>query len=591
MGAKTWLKPRSLWPSRSSSSLSTRQPDAVGSADAQNDQRHLKEPVANVASDANATTIPQAIQSSATSSTFDNTPIRELWNIAYEKLREEESALVVEYEARLQGSVVAGLGEALKLKSNTRERMWAILQSKMNEVNKNTTKFNIGSTEIKMRDVAQLVLNVVGAANSYISQAVSANPSASIAWAGVSFLLPLFMNISTKKKNYIKCYESRKDAQHEFQQSHRQYKAALERLYRQILKFQTKSCCYYSNSSAFRYGLDAVKWNDWDQLVNDVRQRDAEFAAFEQIWRDLQHLEERLAAESLHRETMNSIAAIKTELCISREATESAMTRQEGHELLSWLCDIDPSLIYNTARESHEAGTNEWLITSEEFQSWERSDGSLLWLHGKAGSGKSVITSSVISYLKDKYSSRPSTALAYFYFTFSDLKKQEVDGMLASLIKHICSCLPAIPQSVKQLGDYKTKGERPDTKTLEAALIASTLKLSAVFFVIDGLDECPLFGRQRERLLKSLQNILLNTPKNFHVFLASRKEYDINLKIRPLLSLPDRFEIDLLVQRNTLNNDIYQYIISTLAAEEFQFWPVDVKEEVTKSLIEKADSM
>ncbi|KAK4083830.1 uncharacterized protein Triagg1_1492 [Trichoderma aggressivum f. europaeum] len=471
MGAKTWLQKHSLWPSRSSSSVSTRQPDAVDSAHAQNDQRHLKEPVANAAPNANASTVPQAkanktteqseatcIPSSVTSATFDDTPIRELWNVAYEKLREGEGALVAEYEARLQGSVVAGLGEGLKPKSNTRERMWAILQSKMNEVNQNTTKFNIGSTEVKMRDVAQLVLNVVGAANRYISQAVSANPSASIAWVGISVLLPLFTNISTesavqakgleyiaslisqsqmREELYIKCYESRKETQQEFQQSHREYKAALERLYRQILKFQAKSCYHFSNSSVFRYGLDAVKWNDWDQLVNDVRQRDTEFAAFEQIWRDLQHFEERLAAESLQRETIDSMAAIRGEMSISREAAERAMTKQERYELFDWLCDIDPSSIYNTARERHEPGTNEWLVQSKEFQTWERSDGSLLWLHGKAGSGKSIISSSVISYLKDKYASRPSTALAYFYFSFSDVKKQQVDGMLASLIKQI----------------------------------------------------------------------------------------------------------------------------------------------------------
>ncbi|KAL6786735.1 ankyrin repeat-containing domain protein [Trichoderma sp. SZMC 28012] len=623
MGVKTWLITHCLRPSRSSSSLSTRQSDIVDSADAQNDRRHLKEPVAHVAPDANASTVHQvkanetierseAIQSSATSPTFDKTPIRELWNVAYENLREEEGALVAEYEAKLQGSVVAGLGEALKIKSNTRERMWAILQSKMNEVNKDTTKFNIGSTEVKMRDVVQLVLNVVGAANNYISQAVSANPSASIAWAGISFLLPLCMNMSTesavqtkgleyisslisqsqlREELYIKCYESRKDAQHEFQQSHREYKAALERLYRQILKFQAKSCCYYSNTSAFRYGLDAVKWNDWDQLLKDVRQRDTEFAAFEQIWRDLQHLEERLAAERLQRETISSIAAIRTEMSISREVAESAMTKQERHKLFSWLCDIDPSSIYNTARERHEAGTNEWLIRSEGFENWERSDGSLLWLHGKAGSGKSVISSSVISYLKGKYASQPSTAVAYFYFSFSDVKKQEVDGMLASLIKQICSCLPAIPQLVKQLGNYKSKGERPDTETLEAALVASTLKLSAVYLIIDGLDECPLLGKQREKLLKTLQNILSNAPKNSHVFLASRKEYDISLKLRALLSPPERIEIDLLIQQETLNNDIHHYIISTLATDDFQCWPVDVKEEVKESLIKKADSM
>lgn len=204
---------------------------------------------------------------------------------------------------------------------------------------------------------------------------------------GLEYISSLISQSQIREELYIKCYESRRDVQEEFQQSHREYKAALERLYRQILKFQAKSCCYFSSSSTFRYGLDAVKWNDWDQLVNDVRQRDTEFAAFEQIWRDLQLLEERLAAESLQRETINSIAGIKTEMSMSREAAESALTRQERHELFKWLCDIDPSSIYNTARERHEAGTNEWLIKSEEFQSWERGDRSLLWLHGK---GKSI---------------------------------------------------------------------------------------------------------------------------------------------------------------------------------------------------------
>lgn len=200
---------------------------------------------------------------------------------------------------------------------------------------------------------------------------------------GLEYISSLVSQSQLREELYIKCYELRNDSHHQFQPSHREYKVALERLYKEILKFQMKSCCYYSNSSAFRYGLDAVKWNDWDQLVNDVRQRDTEFAAVERIWRDMQHLEERLEAERLQREAINSIAAIKTEISISREAAESAMTKQERHELFSWLCDVDPSSIYNTARERHEAGTNEWLIKSEGFQSWERSDRSLLWLHGK----------------------------------------------------------------------------------------------------------------------------------------------------------------------------------------------------------------
>lgn len=40
----------------------------------------------------------------------DDTPINELWNIAYEKLRAEDGALIEEYEKKLQGNMVAGLG-------------------------------------------------------------------------------------------------------------------------------------------------------------------------------------------------------------------------------------------------------------------------------------------------------------------------------------------------------------------------------------------------------------------------------------------------------------------------------------------------
>ncbi|UKZ46575.1 hypothetical protein TrVGV298_000780 [Trichoderma virens] len=483
----------------------------------------------------------------------------------------------------------------------------------MDDVNKNTAKLKLGSSEVKIRDAAQLVLKVVGSANSYISQAVSLNQYASIAWAGISFLLPLFMNISTQSASlvkgleyisslvaqsqirealYIKCYESRTGGYEEFQQSHRVYKAALQQLYMQILRFQAKSCCYYSNNSAFRHGLDAIKWNDWDQLVNDVRERDTEFTAIEQIWQNMQLVEERLAAETRQQSVINHLSAIETDTAASRKAAESAVARKEREELLKWLCDIDPSSNYNTAREMHEVGTNEWLVKdSEEFKAWETNDGSLLWLHGKAGSGKSVLSSSVINYLNDKYKSQPSTAIAYYYFSFSDAKKQEVGGMLASLVKQIWSCMSDAPPLIKRFRDYKTRGGRPDIKTLEAALMASISELSAVYVVVDGLDECPILGGERERLLKSLQNILLNAPEPLHVFLTSRKEQDIDLKIRTLLLAPSRTSIDLLAYQMVLNNDIRCYIDSKLANDSFASWSQSTKEKARRLLVEKADCM
>ncbi|KAL6887030.1 ankyrin repeat-containing domain protein [Trichoderma evansii] len=477
--------------------------------------------------------------------------------------------------------------------------MSAILQSNMEEVNKNTAKLKLGNSEVIIKDAAEVVLAVVGSANNYVTQA-----------AGVSFLLPLFTNMSTQSASlakgleyishlisqgqmreefYITFYESRTSAERELQQSHRVYKTALERLYRQILKFQAKSCCYYSNISAFRHGLDAIKWNDWDLLINEVRQRDEHFIEVERTW---QYIERRLAAENMQQSTMDSLSAIKTDITASRKAAEKAMTRKERTDLLDWLCSSDPSSIYNTARDRHESGTNEWLVKDKEFKIWETSPGSLLWLHGKVGSGKSVLSSSVVHYLKHQYDPSPSTALAYFYFSFSDIEKQKVDAMLASLIKQICSRRSDTPQLIEKFRDYKTKGERPDNEALEAALVATTPGFSAVCIIIDGLDECPLFNNEREKLLKSLQHILLNDDlKNLHIFLTSRKEPDIDLKIRGLLSSPSRLENDLLAHQETINEDIRLYIGLTLATDDFKSWPADIKEEAKQPLTEKADCM
>jgi hypothetical protein len=130
----------------------------------------------------------QGEQSSPAPKDID-TPICELWSLAYQKLREEDEDLIVDYEAKLTGNLAAGLGSALKV--GTRERMETILRRKMDEVNRDAWKLKFGSSEVQVKDLVQPVLGVVDWANDYITGAVSANPYASTAWAGVSLILPV----------------------------------------------------------------------------------------------------------------------------------------------------------------------------------------------------------------------------------------------------------------------------------------------------------------------------------------------------------------------------------------------------------------
>lgn len=400
---------------------------------------------------------------------------------------------------------------------------------------------------------------------------------------------------------YEEFYKSGASSNESFRRSHSQYKIALESLYRQILKFEAVCCCHYSKNAAFRLGLDAVQWNDWSQLVAEVRDRNNNFIAVENILRDIRLHEERKAAEDRQQAELAKANARK-------EAEEHA-------KLLHWLCDIDPSSMYNAARDKHTPGTCGWLIQdSDVFKAWEEGKGSLLWLHGKgmssllimgiaaffrlggmtklstAGSGKSILSSSVIKHLQDRHASKPSTALAYYYFSFSDIKKQNVDGMLASLIKQVCSRRPN-KQLLDRLGEYMVKEQRPDTKTFGEMLILSLSEYSDVYVVIDALDECPVLNERRERLLESLDYILANAPGSLHVFLTSRKEPDIDAQMSVHLSQPFKVEIDLLAHQEILNRDICHYIDSRLATKKLKSWPENMKMKARESLLDKADCM
>lgn len=77
------------------------------------------------------------------------------------------------------------------------------------------------------------------------------------------------------------------DSQEEFRQLHHAYKDTLERLYRQILRFQARSYCYYPNDSDIRHGLDASKSSHWEQLLNKVHERNGDFIEVERTWKQI----------------------------------------------------------------------------------------------------------------------------------------------------------------------------------------------------------------------------------------------------------------------------------------------------------------
>ncbi|KAF5548627.1 ankyrin repeat [Fusarium mexicanum] len=544
--------------------------------------------------------------------TESHNSIRQSWAVAYKSLRDEEDSPVQAFEDQIHCNM-PDIADRMSSDASTKDWMSNVVQIQMDQVKRDTLKLRFGNFEMEAQEVVKSVLAVVNWSKDYVSKALSSNPTASIAWGGVTLLLPVGQYLiivhqaSSLAKGlehiasiivrscmwedlYVRRYESA--TSDTLPESHAEYRRALEMLYQEVLRFQIVCYGYYSHKSVSRLALDSVKHNGWDELVGNIKYRENEFDKVSQGWRDKMYNDEWEKAEARHQQAMNQWRMIGTDVSKLRKTIEETQKDRNRERMLDWLCTVDTSVQYRAAREKYSTGTCNWLIQEGgDFTKWKREYKSFLWLNGKAGSGKSILSSSVIKHLKDQYKNDPETAIAYFFFSFRNVEQQKVSVMLSSLIRQLCASRPDTPQPIKRFEDYMARGERPDIEILEAALMSAISGFSAVFIVVDALDECPAFDGERPKLLKCLRRVIASMPDTLHIFCTSRAEPDIRTAISELLEGPAKAAIDLTQNRAGLNRDLRLYIDTVLDTGTYFWWSVDVKAKAKNILIARADGM
>ncbi len=189
-----------------------------------------------------------------------------------------------------------------------------------------------------------------------------------------------------------------------------------------------------------------------------------------------------------------------------------------------------------------------------------------------------------------------SAAMAYYYFDFRDVKKQDCYGLLSSLVSQLSAELFSCYQVLSQLhSDYAGRPLRPTTSRLKKCL-KDMLSLPAmpgqgpIYIIVDALDECPnLPGRPsaREEVLELVEELVDLKLQNVHLCVASRPEMDIRMVLEPLISL----KISLHEERGQ-QEDIIEYIKFVVRSDRnMQRWKEEDKQLVVDTLSEKANGM
>ncbi|KAH9208850.1 hypothetical protein DL95DRAFT_272541, partial [Leptodontidium sp. 2 PMI_412] len=105
-------------------------------------------------------------------------------------------------------------------------------------------------------------------------------------------------------------------------------------------------------------------------------------------------------------------------------------------KIRQWLSAPDPSINYQKALGLRQHNTGLWLCESDMFKAW-KVDASTVWLHGIPGCGKTILSSTLLENVLEYSAGDPGKAVAYFYFDFNDLAKQDPSLMIRSLISQL----------------------------------------------------------------------------------------------------------------------------------------------------------
>ncbi|GLB14149.1 hypothetical protein AtubIFM61612_001569 [Aspergillus tubingensis] len=402
----------------------------------------------------------------------------------------------------------------------------------------------IGGKEIIIRDFASVVDIVV-----------SYDPvHAALPWAGVRFVLQLFLNgietfgaivegLETSVRVIARggilegSYYQKNSALSEARQA---LQDEIVKCYTAVLKFLSLARKYHQCSRTKR-AVTFMSKDDFRHCTKDIKSAEQQFLIQEGL------------ADSEATSTADQVNDMKAKLEKALLDLDKPVTRvvdqvsdlhralkdNERDQTLSWISDVPAQKHYREASASLMPGSGEWLFRHPEFQAWSNSSSSeVLWLHGtQAGCGKSKIAAAVIQHLRLQAGKvQHSLPIIHFLCSRNPAEPERGDAreVLRSIIKQLSLTTsndlmrtPVVEEYRKRLQEANYYGEEPAALSVERCteLLCELGQSAPVMLIIDALDECD--SQQRIILQQSLEEMRQSCRDLVKIFISSRYEEDI----------------------------------------------------------------
>ncbi len=183
--------------------------------------------------------------------------------------------------------------------------------------------------------------------------------------------------------------------------------------------------------------------------------------------------------------------------------------------------------------------------------------------------------------------------MAYYYFDFRDIKKQDCYGLLSSLIFQLSAKSDSCYSVLSQIYSNNTGIiQNPDIDMLKKCMtdMLSLPEQGPIYIIVDALDECPNLPRRlsaRGVVLELIEELVGLKLPNLRLCVASRPELDIREVFEPLTSLKISLH-----DESGQRADIVKYIKAIFHSDKrIQRWSEEVKQLACDMLSDKSDGM
>jgi hypothetical protein len=177
--------------------------------------------------------------------------------------------------------------------------------------------------------------------------------------------------------------------------------------------------------------------------------------------------------------------------------------------------------------------------------------------------------------------------IAYFFFDFNDVKKQDPEAMVRSLLCQLSQQSIRIPAGLDALFSSCESGQRqPSIRALMDALQSMIQELPQIYIVLDALDECA----QRVELMEMFETTVKWKEPNLHLLVTSRRERDIESSLQGCVDPQN----SICLQSEVVDKDIEHYVRQRLLVDKaLSKWSKDIalRQEVETALMEGSKGM